>query len=74
MHNLFSISVLVLAQLFAILPIYGIKGESSKELKFAWINYRMLHTTIILCGVMSMVIISIVWGASTTISFKQIGN
>lgn len=41
-------SVLMLAQVCAIMPLSGITAKSPRQLKFTWINLRMLHTVFVM--------------------------
>lgn len=63
-----------MAQLFAVMPIFGIKTKHASELKFNWINYRMLYCISVMFGVMFFVALSILWAASSDLSMKRIGN
>lgn len=70
----FLVSVLLLAQFFAVMPIYGITTKSAKELKFTWINLRVLHSAILLFGVAVMIILSLIWATSNTLTIQILGK
>lgn len=66
--------VLLLAQFCALMPIYGITTKSAKQLKFTWINLRVLHTMILLFGVGAMIILSLIWATSNKITIPILGK
>lgn len=53
--------VLLLAQFFAIMPLYGITGKTPDRLRFTWFNFRMLHSLIIMGGNFVMMSLSLKW-------------
>lgn len=69
-----NFTVLILAQLFAVMPIFGIRTMHASGLKFNWINYRMLYCVSVMSGVSLLVILSILRAASSDLSMKRIGN
>lgn len=73
-HLLFVPLVLLLAQFFAVMPIYGINTASAKELRFSWLNLRVLHTVIILCGFLVIITLSTIWAVSSPLSISIIGE
>lgn len=66
--------VLLLAQFFAVMPLYGITARSANNLKFTYFNLRTFHTVIIITGNMVMVILSILWAASNQLTISVFGN
>lgn len=66
--------VLLLAQFFAVMPIYGITTKSARELKFNWINLRVLHSVALLCGVAVMTILSLIWATSNKLTIQILGK
>lgn len=65
---------MILAQLFAVMPIFGIRTMHASGLKFNWINYRMLYCITVMSGVLLFVILSILWAARSDLSMKRIGK
>lgn len=72
-HFIFHLIVLLLAQFFAIMPIYGITTKSAKELKFTWLNLRVLHSAVLLFCVTVMIILSLIWAASNKLTIPILG-
>lgn len=68
------IPVLVLAQFFAVMPLYGITKKSAKNLNFNFFNFRILHTVIIMTGNLIMVILSTIWTTSNQITITELGK
>lgn len=66
--------VLLLAQFFAVMPIYGITTKSAKELKFNWINLRVLHSAVLLFAVAVMTMLSLIWATSNKLTIPILGK
>lgn len=49
LHNTISF-VILLAQFFGLMPIYGIRGKDYSNLKFRWKSLRFLYTVFNLSG------------------------
>lgn len=43
--------VLILSQCFGLIPVYGITGSTPSNLNFKWMSLKVLHTFIILAGI-----------------------
>lgn len=69
-----SIPVLIIAQIFAIMPLYGIRTPNAAQLKFVWMSGRMLHSVLVSGAVAVMTIMSIIWCASGPVSVARLGS
>lgn len=72
--RLLLFTVLLLAQFFAVMPIYGISSPTAKGLRFTWFNLRVLHTFVILCGLLIIITLSVIWAVSSQLSISIIGE
>ncbi|XP_055317723.1 gustatory receptor for sugar taste 64f-like [Sitodiplosis mosellana] len=52
------------------MPCSGISSKSAKHLKFEWFNLRTMHSSIVLCGLAIMIVISARWAATNPISMS----
>lgn len=60
-HCMLGGLVLLLAQFFGIMPLYGLTGKTADRLQFTWFNLRMLHSIIIMGGNFVMMTLSLKW-------------
>nr|AUD08731.1 gustatory receptor 11 [Nilaparvata lugens] len=61
--------VLVLAQCFALMPLYGVSSPHPKHLRFQWFSIRVLYTCALVVGSITIVILSIIRTVNNGISF-----
>ncbi|KDR11636.1 hypothetical protein L798_13962 [Zootermopsis nevadensis] len=52
-HRAFS-SVIVIAQYFGLMPVYGIRGSSASFIRFSWFNPHVIYTALSLIGTFFM--------------------
>lgn len=66
--------VLIVAQIFAVMPLYGICTAHAAELKFVWWSGRMLHSVLVSGAVCAMTVMSIIWGAAGPTTVARLGS
>lgn len=49
LHNDIS-CILMIAQIFALMPVYGISGDDYHSIKFKWRSIRYVYTVFNICG------------------------
>lgn len=65
--------MLLLAQIFATMPLHGVHSKSANNLTFHWIGTRMAYSLLVLFALNVMAMLSIYWAASTYNSIKKLG-
>lgn len=71
---MFSFPVLVIGQLFGVMPLNGIKSKDVADLSFSWRSYRLYYTVI--CALM-MSIYSFyvaIWAFDGSLDFPRYGK
>lgn len=65
--------MLAVAQVFAIMPLYGIRTGDAAQLRFVWLSGRMAHSMLVLAAFFVMSVLSIVWGAAGPTTIQRLG-
>lgn len=65
--------VLLMAQLFAVMPLYGFTSAQASSLRFVWRSYRVVHSLVIAGAVLVMSLLSIAWMARDSVSMQRLG-
>lgn len=71
-HQAFS-SILVLAQCLGVMPIIGIKGNSSFNLRFTWKSFRTIYSVIALLFATSYTIFATCITLTKPVTFNSVG-
>lgn len=65
--------ILFVGQMFGVMPIIGIKSQSSNDLNFKWNSLRTFHSLFIVIAVSSYTLIAF-WNFFENIGFSSIGS
>lgn len=65
--------VLVMAQLFGVMPVCGIRDADLNLMEFKWKCFRTIYSLAILLGLLIMTFVTIYWTFTHKIEFAKIG-
>lgn len=60
-YFIFRYEVLVLGQIFAVMPLSGVTSKTAKNLKFKWFDLRTLYTFLVMIGIFIMIMVCFKW-------------
>ncbi|XP_070501249.1 gustatory receptor for sugar taste 64f-like [Chironomus tepperi] len=67
-------SILAVAQLFGIMPVYGIKEKNPSQLRFKIFSFRFLFSIIYIVGCMLSLSLTVHWIATSKLEFGKLIN
>lgn len=65
--------VLVMAQLFGVMPVCGVREPDLNLMEFKWKCFRTIYSLTILLGLLIMTFITLYWTFTHKIEFAKIG-
>lgn len=66
-------NVLVMAQIFGLLPVYGIKDQNIENIKFKWLSYKTIYSIVIFSLVLLNGILYLVEFTREDLNFAYLG-
>lgn len=66
--------VLFLAQMFALLPVYGIRGKTANDLNFKLFSVKCFYSLFITLSIITFISITIIWFFDNRIGLDKLGN
>lgn len=63
---------MLIAQLFAMFPINGIRSSSPENLKFVYLSYKTIYTAIVVISISIILFMTLAWIFMATIEFSKI--
>ena len=67
-------SVLVLAQLFGLMPVVGVKSSSAAQLRFKWNSFRTLYSFVVFLLLLAYAIMTVMVSFESQIHFDRVGE
>lgn len=66
--------VLILAQVFGAMPVIGVKGKDTSQLRYTYKCFRTIYSFVMVVALTLYVSITIYWSLSDSIEFDKIGK
>jgi gustatory receptor len=66
--------ILVVAQLFGIMPVSGVRGKHPKNVKFRKFSFRFIWSILLTTGLSWMLVIEIIWIYRSKLEFGKVIN